>query len=244
MIYGVHPVQETVRAGRRRVEEIYLARGHSQAPDLVTKIQDAGFPVTHVSANEIISIAGSPHHQGVAARVGAFPYADFTEILSSHETVPGPILILDEVQDPANLGSVIRSAECLGAMAIVIAKDRSVPLTPAVEKAAAGASAHMRIVRVVNLVRAITQLKNSGFWVYGTHQHGQDTIYSADLTGKTAFVLGSEGRGMRRLVRETCDNVVSIPMVGHVESLNVSQTATIVLAETLRQRLMKNVRND
>ena len=239
MIYGVHPVVETVKAGKRHVEAVYLARISTSAVELVARIENAGIPITSSSADEISSLTGSPHHQGIAARVGPFPYADLDDLLSGNGPTHGPMLILDEVQDPANLGNILRSADCLGAPAVVIAKDRSVAITPVVEKAAAGASAHIRIIRVVNLVRAIEQLKSSGFWIYGTHQEGRQTVYSLDLSGQVAFVLGSEGKGMRRLVREKCDEVVSIPIVGQTESLNVSQTAAIVLAETLRQRIAR-----
>jgi 23S rRNA (guanosine2251-2'-O)-methyltransferase len=237
LIYGVHPVLETVRAGKRSVEAIYLARIPSSADDLVALAGNAGISITSSSVNEISTLTGSQHHQGVAARVGPFPYADLDELLFGQEAIQGATLVLDQVQDPANLGNIIRSAECLGALGVVIAKDRSVAVTPVVEKAAAGASAHIRIIRVVNLVRAIGQLKDSGFWIYGTSQEGRRSLYSIDLSGRIAFVLGSEGKGMRRLVREKCDDVVSIPIVGKTESLNVSQTAAIVLAETLRQRL-------
>jgi 23S rRNA (guanosine2251-2'-O)-methyltransferase len=232
-------VLETVRAGKRRVEAVYLARMAPSAGDLLAGIESAGIPITSSSVDEISSLTGSPHHQGVAARVGPFPYADLDELLFSHEAIDGPALVLDQVQDPANLGNIIRSAECLGALAVVMAKDRSVAVTPVVEKAAAGASAHIRIIRVVNLVRAIEQLKSSGFWIYGTHQEDRRSLYSIDLSGRIAFVLGSEGKGMRRLVREKCDEVVSIPIVGQTEALNVSQTAAIVLAETLRQRIAR-----
>ncbi len=228
---------ETVKAGKRHVKAVYLARVPSSAVDLVAQIENAGIPITSSSPNEISSLTGSPHHQGIAARVGPFPYADLDEFLLSNEPIQGSALILDQVQDPANLGNIIRSAECLGSPAVVIAKDRSVTITPVVEKAAAGASAHIRIIRVVNLARAIDQFKSSGFWIYGTHQRGRRTIYSIDFPDRIAFVLGSEGKGMRRLVREKCDEIVSIPIVGKTESLNVSQTATIILAEMLRQRM-------
>ena len=125
---------ETVKAGKRQVEAVYLARIPPSAVDLVARIEDAGVPITSSSADEISSLTGSPHHQGIAARVGPFPYADLDELLFSQEAIHGPALVLDQVQDPANLGNIIRSAECLGATAIVIAKDRSVAVTPVVEK--------------------------------------------------------------------------------------------------------------
>ncbi len=228
---------ETVRAGKRRVEGVYLARSAPYPIDLLAQLESSGIPITRTSSSEILSLVGSSHHQGIAARVGPFPYSDFDEFVSGSEAVHGPVLILDQIQDPGNLGNLIRSAECFGASAIIVAKDRSVGITPSVEKAAAGASAHTSIIRVVNLARAIDELKAAEFWVYGTHQEGRRSLYSVVFSGKIAFVLGSEGKGMRRLVREKCDDIISIPTVGRTESLNVSQTASIILAEVLRQKM-------
>jgi 23S rRNA (guanosine2251-2'-O)-methyltransferase len=237
LIYGIHPVLETVRAGKRRVEAIFLARSAPTTTDLVAQVENSGIPITRASTNEIFSLSGSSHHQGIVARVGPFPYVDLDDFLSSSEAIHGPLLILDQIQDPANLGNIIRSAECLGVPAVIVPKDRSVGITPAVEKAASGASAHIPIIRVVNLVRVIDELKAANFWIYGTHQQGRRSLYSFVFSGKIAVVLGSEGKGMRRLVREKCDDVISIPIVGQTESLNVSQTASIILSEILRQRM-------
>jgi 23S rRNA (guanosine2251-2'-O)-methyltransferase len=237
VIYGLHPVLETLRAGKRGIEKIYLARGNALDPLVMAQLDNAKIPVIQVSAQQILSIAGSPNHQGLAAEVEPFSYLDLEDILASTSGLQGLVLILDGIQDPANLGSILRSAECLGATAVVLTKDRSVSVTAAVEKSAAGASAHMRIARVVNLVRAMDVMKASGYWTYGTDSGSPTVIYSLDLKASVAFVLGSEGKGMRRLVRENCDAVVSIPMAGRIESLNVSQTATILLAEAYRQRM-------
>ncbi|MGO9119878.1 MAG: 23S rRNA (guanosine(2251)-2'-O)-methyltransferase RlmB [Desulfomonilaceae bacterium] len=237
LIYGIHPVLETVRAGKRRVEAIFLARSTPSTIDFVAKIENLGIPITRASTSEIFSLAGSSHHQGIVARVGPFPYVGLDEFLSGSEAIHGPLLILDQVQDPANFGNIIRSAECLGVPAVIVARDRSVGITAAVEKAAAGASAHISIIRVINLVRVIDELKAANFWIYGTHQESRRSLYSFVFSGKIAVVLGSEGKGMRRLVREKCDDIISIPVIGQTESLNVSQTASIILAEILRQRM-------
>ena len=228
---------ETVRAGKRRVEGVYLARSTQYPVDFLAQLENSGIPIAQTSSNEIVSMTGTSHHQGTVARVGPFPYSDFDEFLSGSEAVHGPVLILDQIQDPGNFGNIIRSAECFGVVAIIFAKDRSVGITPAVEKAAAGASAHISIIRVVNLARVIDELKTAEFWIYGTHQKGRRSLYSVVFSGKIAFVLGSEGKGMRRLVREKCDDIISIPTVGRTESLNVSQTASIILAELLRQKM-------
>jgi 23S rRNA (guanosine2251-2'-O)-methyltransferase len=237
IIYGVHPVIETLKAGRRQVQEVYLARDPSPHWGLDAVLEAAEIPLTRVSPNELITITGSSNHQGLAALVGPFPYIELFDLLSASADQPGPILILDEIQDPANLGSILRSGECLGAVAVVLSKDRSVAVTPAVEKTSAGAAAHVPLARVVNLVRAMNELKESGYWIYATDSRARDVCFVTDLTGRLAFVLGSEGKGIRRLVREKCDAALSIPMAGLVGSLNVSQTAAILLAEALRQRL-------
>lgn len=237
VIYGVHPVIETLRAGRRQIQEVYLAREPSSQWDLNAVLESAGIPLTKVSASELLSIAASPNHQGIAASVGHFPYVELSDILSALADQQGLILILDEIQDPANLGSILRSGECLGVAAVILSKDRSVAVTPAVEKTSAGAAAHVPLARVVNLSRALDQLKQSGYWIYAADSRAEAVCFATDLTGKLAFVLGSEGKGIRRLVREKCDAAVSIPMTGKVGSLNVSQTGAILLAEALRQRL-------
>ncbi len=228
---------ETLRAGRRQIQEVYLAREPSSQWDLNAVLESAGIPLTRVSASELLSVAASPNHQGIAASVGPFPYVELSDILSALADQQGLILILDEIQDPANLGSILRSGECLGAAAVILSKDRSVAVTPAVEKTSAGAAAHVPLARVVNLSRALDQLKQSGYWIYATDSRAEAVCFATDLTGKLAFVLGSEGKGIRRLVREKCDAAVSIPMTGKVGSLNVSQTGAILLAEALRQRL-------
>ncbi len=237
VIYGVHPVIETLKAGRRQIQEVYLAREPLSQWDLDAVLEVAGVPLTRVSSSELLSISDSPNHQGIAARVGPFPYVELSDVLSDSADRQGLILILDEIQDPANLGSILRSGECLGAAAVILSKDRSVAVTPAVEKTSAGAAAHVPLAKVVNLSRAMDVLKESGYWIYATDSGAKAVCFATDLTGKIAFVLGSEGKGIRRLVREKCDAAVSIPMTGQVGSLNVSQTAAILLAEVLRQRL-------
>ncbi|MBI4964340.1 MAG: 23S rRNA (guanosine(2251)-2'-O)-methyltransferase RlmB [Desulfomonile tiedjei] len=240
VLYGVHPVLETIKAGKRPLEKIYISRGPIIERELAALLEPTGIPIVRISATDMLSIAGSPHHQGLAARVGPFPYAEIEDLLAQKVPATGVVLILDEIQDPANLGSILRSAECLGAAAVILTKDRACSITPAAEKAAAGASAHIPVVRVVNLARTIDQLKAAGFWVYAADSRAKDMCYSIDLTGQVALVLGSEGKGIRRLVLEKCDNAVFIPMCGKVDSLNVAQTAAILLGEALRQRLVRD----
>ncbi len=233
----MHPVLETLRAGKRPVEEVFLARGPAIPSELKAGLSDSALTVTHVSADDIRSLIGTSRHQGVAARVGPFSYTDFDRILEDSVRGTGPLVVLDEVQDPVNIGSILRSAECLGAQGVILTKDRAAPVSPVAEKASAGASAHVPVARVVNLVRCIGQLKEIGFWIYGADSGGGESCFSLNLTGKIALVLGSEGKGLRRLVREACDLAVCIPMVGSIQSLNVAQAAAILLAECLRQQM-------
>lgn len=237
VIYGAHPVIETIRAGKRSVEEIYLAREAEGIKGLLELLEASRVTVSRISSADIGSLAGSPHHQGIAAKVGQFPYADLEEVIKSQTRPSSLMVLLDEVQDPGNLGSIVRSAECLGGQAVVISKDRCVGVTAASEKASAGASAHIPIVRVVNMARTLGRLRDCGYWLYAADSRAEQTFYSADLKGKVGLVLGSEGKGLRRLVGEQCDFVASIPLLGNVESLNVAQTASIVMAEALRQRM-------
>jgi 23S rRNA (guanosine2251-2'-O)-methyltransferase len=241
VLYGVHPILETLKVGKRRIEEVLISR-ESTVQDLIPRLEAASIPIKRLPSDQLASIAGSQHHQGLAARVAPFFYADIEDLLSRSRDSRSLVLVLDEIQDPANLGSILRSCECLGAAGVILTKDRAVPVTAAVEKAAAGASAHVPVARVINLVRAIETLKDSGFWVYAADATATVDVFSVDLSENIAVVLGSEGKGLRRLVRERCDQSIYIPMVGKIDSLNVSQSAAIILAESLRQRMKKGKR--
>lgn len=237
IIYGIHPVLETVKARKRRIYEILVARSSNRSFE---SLNGTGIPVRPVSMSELVSTAGSQHHQGIAAKVGPFPYVDITDLITSG----GVILLLDEVQDPANVGNIVRVCETLGAGGLIVTKDRAAPLSAVVEKASAGASAHVPIARVVNLSRAIQDLKKEGYWVYAAQAGSGTLLWDVDLTARTALVLGSEGTGIRKLVRENCDGSLSIPMQGKIESLNVAQTAAVVLSEALRQKMYNAKKTD
>lgn len=241
VIYGIHPVLETIRAGKRRIEEIYLSKPLDHDAAIGGLIASTGRPLVKVSDREMEGlVAGSLQHQGIAARVGPFPYTDFPDLLESCSGRESLFLLLDEIQDPVNVGAILRAAECLGGDAVILTRDRCAQVTPAVEKAASGASAHVATARVTNLVRVIEQLKNVGFWIYAAASQGADSVYSVDFTGNTGLVLGAEGKGVRRLVRDNCDRLVSIPMFGRVESLNVSHAAAIFLSERRRRLAVKD----
>jgi 23S rRNA (guanosine2251-2'-O)-methyltransferase len=228
-IYGIRPVIEALRSGRRKVFEVLDAAGDEK----VAKTASArGVDVKRVSRQRVEELARGGVHQGVVARVEPYPYSGLEEILSAPEPL---ILVLDGVTDPRNLGAVLRAADGAGASGVVIPKDRAVGVTAAAVKASAGASEHVRVARETNLRRATGRMKEAGLWVYAAEVGG--TPYTElHLAGPVALVFGSEGRGVRRLVREACDGEVSIPMLGAVQSLNVSVASAVLLYEARRLR--------
>src|SRR4051794_14931826 len=221
VVYGIHPVQEALR-GRRRVHRIWA----TEAGDWPR--------ATVVSAEEIEERAASDAHQGVCALVDPYPYVDEAELLAAAD----PLLVaLDEVTDPQNLGAVARTAEAVGATGIVIPERRSAEVTPAVCKASAGAVEHLRIARVRNLADFLAAAKEKGCWVYGAAAGARTRYDQPDYTGGVVAVLGAEGKGLRPRVASMCDDLVSLPLQGKIESLNVSATAAVLLYEMLQQRL-------
>jgi 23S rRNA (guanosine2251-2'-O)-methyltransferase len=228
-IYGIRPVVETLRSGRRRVFEVFDAVGDEN----VAKAASArGVDVKHASRPRVVELARGGVHQGVVAHVAPYPYSGLEEILSTSNPL---ILVLDGVTDPRNLGAVLRVADGAGASGVVVPKDRAVGVTAAAVKASAGASEYVRVARETNLRRAVDTMKRAGLWVYSAEAGG--TPYTElDFAGAVALVLGSEGRGVRRLVREGCDGTVSVPMLGAVESLNVSVASAVLLYEARRRR--------
>jgi 23S rRNA (guanosine2251-2'-O)-methyltransferase len=228
-IYGIRPVVEALGSGRRKVFEVIDAVGNEE----VAKAAGArDVDVKRASRQRVEELTRGGAHQGVAARVEPYPYSGLGEILSSPEPL---VLMLDGITDPRNLGAVLRAAEGAGASGVVIPKDRAVGVTAAAVKASAGASEHVRVARVTNLRRAVDTMKEACLWAYAAEVHGTPYM-ELDLAGPVAFVLGSEGRGVRRLVREGCDGAVCIPMLGVVESLNVSVASAVLLYEARRRR--------
>jgi 23S rRNA (guanosine2251-2'-O)-methyltransferase len=228
-IYGIRPVVEVLRSRKREVFEVFDATRNAGVEKAASA---AGIPVKKVPRARIEELTRGGAHQGVVARVEPYPYSDLDEILAAPDPL---IVVLDSVTDPRNLGAVLRAADGAGASGVVIPKDRAVGVTAAAVKASAGASEHVSIVRETNLRRAIDRMKEAGVWVYAAEVGGK-AYTDWDLSESVALVLGSEGRGVRRLVRGGCDGAVSIPMLGAVESLNVSVAAAILLYEARRQR--------
>jgi 23S rRNA (guanosine2251-2'-O)-methyltransferase len=212
VVYGRRPVAEAQR-GRRRVHRVWTR------PELDNR--------------ELSRLAGSPDHQGIVAEVDPYPYADPGALLDREDAL---VLALDGVQDPRNLGAICRSAEAAGAAGVVIPARRSAGVTAAACKASAGAVEHLPVARVTNLERWLAGAKEAGAWVYGAEASAPGTYTSADLLGRVVLAVGGEGRGLRRLVAERCDLLVSSPLRGRVDSLNVATAASLLLFEAVRQR--------
>jgi len=230
IIYGVRPVVEALRGRRRKVHEILDSVGDKE---IASEAATHGVRLRGVKRERVEELAPGTVHQGVAARVGVYPYSGLKEILATPDSL---IVVLDGVTDPRNLGAVLRVADGAGASGVIIPKDRAVGVTPAAVKASAGASEHLPVARETNLRRALDKIKEAGVWAYAAEGGTSSAYTDLDLSGPVTFVLGSEGRGLRRLVREGCDDAVSIPMCGRVSSLNVSVAAAVLLFEARRQR--------
>lgn len=243
-LYGVAPVLEALRAGQRTIERIEIAEGtgHHRLRELVEMARRVGVPVRYAPRIELTRLVGAEaNHQGVVATVAATSYADagvLLDMLASRVgTTEQPLAVaLDGVEDPRNLGAILRTAECAGVHGVFVPERRAAGLTETVAKAAAGALEHISIARVTNLTRLIEELKERNIWTVGTSADAPLVYTAWDWTQPSALFLGGEGAGLHRLVRERCDALVSIPIRGQIESLNVSVAAGIVLYEAVRQR--------
>lgn len=239
IVEGRNAVIETLRAGRA-IDKIFIAKGDVDKTlgHIASKARDKGIVVVECDRKKLDFMSQTHAHQGVIALCAVREYCTVEDIFAvAEERGEKPfIIVCDEISDPHNLGAIIRSAECAGAHGVIIPKRRSAGLTAIVDKASAGAAEHMAIARVPNIPAAIKELKDRGLWVYGTAADGQSDLWHTDFTGNVALVIGSEGDGMGRLVRESCDFIVSLPMKGQVSSLNASAAAAIVMYEVLRQR--------
>jgi 23S rRNA (guanosine2251-2'-O)-methyltransferase len=236
-LHGFHAVTARLRQRPESVRAIYLAAGRRdpRARDLVERAGLAGCTVHHVDEARLGQLGGDAPHQGVVAIVDAtLSHTTLDDVLDAL-TEPALLLVLDGVTDPHNLGACLRNADALGAQAVVIPKDRAVAVNATVAKAASGAADTVPVVTVTNLARALRELKERGVWIIGADAGGE-ALFTADLTGPVAWVLGAEGSGLRRLTRESCDRIVGIPLFGTVESLNVSVAAGICLYATRQQR--------
>jgi len=239
-LYGYHPVLEALRSRPDEVQRLYVASGARQnrLRDVFSLAERQGIAVVELAGHAMDDLVGRVAHQGVAAEVKAFAYVELEAMLTlASERGEAPLLVaLDQIQDPGNLGAIIRSAFALGAHGLFFPTSRAAEVTPTVVKASAGASNHLLIGRVVNLSRAINELKDAGVWSVGAVMGEGEPIERVDWTMPTLLVVGSEGHGLRRLVGETCDRLAHIPMPGGLGSLNASVAAAICLYEANRQR--------
>jgi 23S rRNA (guanosine2251-2'-O)-methyltransferase len=243
VVYGVNAVLEALRAGKRQVEAVVILQ--SARPDRLKSVlelaREKGVPVQRVPRLDLDRTLGEARHQGVMARIAAAHYADADDLLDTLAAKVGTedpplVLGLDGIEDPRNMGSILRTAECTGVHGIFIAERRAVGLTGVVAKVAAGALEYVPVARVTNLVRLIEQLKERNIWVVGSAADAKQSYTDWDWTVPAAVFLGSEGHGLHRLVREHCDTLVRIPVVGKLDSLNVSVAAGVLLYEARRQR--------
>ena len=237
-IHGFHAVNSRLRRLPDSVLEIYISAGRQdpRMRELVELAEQQKRKVVAVDAERLTGLVGSPRHQGVAAVIDAGrSYLELDDVLETLDEPPF-LLVLDGVTDPHNLGACLRVADAMGVHAVIAPKDKSAPLNATVSKVACGAAEVMPYIQVTNLARTLREMKDQGIWIVGTDMDGSSDLYHFEQTGPLAWVLGAEGHGMRRLTREHCDALVSIPMFGTVESLNVSVATGIVLAESRRQR--------
>jgi len=238
LVYGLHAVAAALKHRPATVTEVLLAprRADSRTRRVAELAATAGVRLREVESAQLDALAGGGRHQGVAAFVADQALAASIDEVLARLTEPALLLVLDGVQDPHNLGACLRVADALGAQAVMAPKDRASGLNATAQKVASGAAQTVPFLPVTNLARALRELKDKGIWVVGATGDGAATLFDAKLAGPLALVLGAEGEGLRRLTRETCDELLAIPMFGRVESLNVSVAAGICLYEVRRQR--------
>ena len=240
LIEGRNAVTEALRAGTA-LDKLYIAKGDTDRTlaRIAAEARRAGVVVVEADRRKLDAMSATHSHQGAVAVAAAAPYAPVEDILqiAADRGEPPLLVVCDEISDPHNLGAIIRTAECAGAHGVIIPKRRSAGLTAVVAKTSAGAVSYLPVARVPNIPALLKDLQKRGLWVFGAAAEGDRPLYEADLRSPAAIVIGSEGDGMGRLVRESCDFLVSIPMKGRISSLNASAAAAVLLYEALRQRL-------
>ena len=244
-IYGRQPVIEAMQAGRRTITEVVLPPAEKGEADEIAWIRNTAHQnriiVRTMDRKKLDGLARNGHHQGVAAKTSGYPYVDFEDILEEVKSDENAfIVVLDHLEDPQNVGSILRSACATGVTGVIVAEDRSAGVTPAAVRASAGGSEYIKVARVVNIARAMKALKEEGVWFTGL-DWGKDAKNYTDIDyrGRSGLVIGAEGTGISRLVRDTCDFIGVLPMVGEIESLNAGVAAAICMYEVLRQRKVK-----
>jgi len=240
LLYGINPVKEALTSSSRKPLELLVCAGqrNMRQEEAVELARQQQIPVRTLERQALQQLVGHARHQGLALKLAAFQFHDFDTVLQAWQQSQerGFFLLLDGITDPHNFGAIIRSAELAGCRAVIVAKDRSCPVTPVVEKTAAGALSHIPLCQVTNLARTLDELKGLGIWCYGlAGEEGAGDLFETDLQGHVALVVGSEGGGLRPNVRNHCDGLLAIPMAGRVGSLNASVATGIALFEVMRQ---------
>ncbi|MEJ2656126.1 MAG: 23S rRNA (guanosine(2251)-2'-O)-methyltransferase RlmB [Desulfobacterales bacterium] len=245
ILFGIHPVYEALRARRRDVFKVFItkekiSKRHEQIAVLAGSLK---ISVERANAVDLKSISSTDHHQGVCAETGLYPFVDISVMLKGIQNGKSKpfLLLLDNIADPHNLGALVRTAVCVGVSGVVIPKDRSAPPTPSVSKSSAGALEHVHLSRVTNMVNTLKILKGRGFWIAGIDRAADESIFTCDMKGFNAVVIGGEGKGIRPLVKKHCDKLLFIPQTGFIDSLNASVAGAVVMYEAYRQRLLSNL---
>jgi len=242
IIVGRNSVMEALKSGRS-INKILVAKGqrHGSVREVIGLARSNGLVVQEVDANKLDELSEGMRHQGILALVAPVDYVEVDDILAkaAHAGQPPFIVLLDELEDPHNLGAILRTADAAGAHGVLIPKRRSCPLSATVAKTSAGAVEYVPVARIGNIAQTLEGLKKAGLWVVGADMDGDKDYYEADLTGPLVVVVGSEGKGLGRLTKEHCDFLVRIPMRGNINSLNASVACSLLLYESLRQREMK-----
>ena len=240
-IYGIHPVREGLRGKRQPLELFVDEKGSGpRVEELLVIARERGIPVRQRQRQDLDRMAGLPHHQGVVLSMEPFPYTELEDLLESWQASgeTGFFLLLDGITDPHNLGAILRNADAAGCQGVILTKDRSCGITNVVDKASAGAVEHLAVCQVTNLARCMELLKKNGFWIYGLAAgDSAQPLFTTDLSGNIALVIGSEGDGLRHRTRELCDGLLEIPMIGKVDSLNAASASAVALFEVVRQGL-------
>lgn len=235
IVYGLHPVLEALRAQAARVTRLYVTRGKTgpRLQEAIDLARERGVTIHFEKAEALTRKAGGSRHQDLVAELADAPYADLDELLARKSTL---LLLIDGVEDPRNLGAVLRTAEACGVEGVLLPERHSCGLTPAAVKSSAGAALHLPVARIGNAVQTLKKLKSDGFWIVGLDMRGEADLAALDVNGPLAVVVGGEDRGIRRLVAENCDFLVALPMRGKVASLNLSVAAGILLFEIAERR--------
>lgn len=239
---GRNPVMEALKAGRT-IEKLMIAKGDKEGSirQIISMAREKGIVIIEVDREKLDAMSELKSHQGVIALVSPYSYVELDEILESarNKNEQPFVIVLDEIYDPYNLGSILRTANACGAHGVIIPKRRAVGLTPAVAKASAGAIEYVKVAKVTNITQTLKVLKEKGLWIVGADMNGKKTYFEAGLTGPIALVIGNEGEGIGKLIRENCDFLVSLPMMGEISSLNAGVAGAIVMYEIVRQRIIK-----